>query len=324
MKLLGLILFLISFNSQAFINITLPTFPGFGGFGPTGSTVYIPQSLESNTSLRPAIVVLHGCLQSGSDILKASKLDRLAEDNDLYVIVPEQSFQANPMRCWNWFEAKNQKRDQNEIATILKSINTALVDHPIDPSKIIIAGFSAGAAMANNIAYCHSDMFAGVLSMAGVKYAGATSSLDAFNVMRSGSRVSAQDSAIAGFNCLNGNAVNEQMKYLVVNGTSDNIVSHVNATQLVESNMVYYDLLDDANVNGSITFTNQTDVKQVQNGRRYQETTFIDSHTNEILMKEFLVEGMSHAWSGGKTNVQYSDANGPDITAMLIDFFNLK
>lgn len=323
MKLLSLILFLISFNSHAFINITFPTFPGFGGFGSTGSTVYVPQSLENNTSLRPAIVVLHGCLQSGSDVLKASKLDRLAEDNGLYVIVPEQSFQANPMRCWNWFDAKNQKRDQNEIASILKTINTALIDHPIDPNKIIIAGFSAGAAMANNIAYCHSDMFTGALSMAGVKYAGATSSLDAFNVMRSGSRVSAQDSAIAGFNCLDGNTTNEQMKYLIINGTSDNIVSAVNATQLVESNMLYFDLLDDATVNGSIAFTSQKDVKQVQNGRRYQETTFVNSHTNEVLMKEFLVEGMSHAWSGGKANMQYSDANGPDITAMIVAFFNL-
>lgn len=334
MRVLLFLGLLMALPVQAQWSFTLPNFgslpgfnlPGLGGSaGATSNGVHVPDSLKNNTDLKAAVVVLHGCLQGGSDILKASRLDEVANKEGFYVIVPEQSYSANPVRCWNWFEQSNQKRDTNEVAAILNVIKKALSEYPIDPERVVIAGFSAGAAMANTLAYCHADMFSGAVSMAGVKYAGARSSLDAFNVMRSGSSMSAESSAKLGHQCLLEGATypSHFIKYMVVAGTSDNIVSAVNANQLVESNLKFYDLLDDSTINDSVLISGvKSQVAGKGSKRAYTQIDF--EMGNAPLMRMITVDGMSHAWSGGTPNMQYSDAAGPDVTEMMVDFFNLR
>jgi poly(hydroxyalkanoate) depolymerase family esterase len=321
---------LIAMPAHSF-NFILPDFgslPGFNLPGIGGSTsngaVYVPTSLENNTTPKPAIVVLHGCLQGGADVLKASQLKDIADKEGFYVITPDQSYSANPMRCWNWFDQKNQKRSENEVAAILNVIEKAKQDYPIDSEKIIISGFSAGAAMANVLAYCHADMFSGALIMAGVKYAGATSPMDAFNVMRSGSRISAENSAKAGHQCLlSGDEYPTVLpKFFIVAGTRDGIVAPINADQQAEANAVFYDLLDDSTQNNSVVLSGSKNIVKT-NGQKRAYTEFNFSAHNEVLMKVIKVDGMSHGWSGGAANMQYSDPNGPAISEMMVDFFNL-
>lgn len=335
MRVLLFLSLLLALPVQAQFSFTLPDFgslpgfnlPGLGGsFGAaTQSGVHVPNSLKDNTELKAAVVVLHGCLQSGADVLKASRLDEIAEQAGFYVIVPEQSTAANPVRCWNWFEQKNQKRNLNEVATVVSAVEQALQDYPIDPERVIIAGFSAGAGLANILAYCHADMFAGAVSMAGVKYAGSSSALDAFNVMRSGSRVSAETSAQLGHQCLleGSNYPKELIKYMIISGTSDGIVAPINSNQLVESNLKFYDLLDDSTLNDSVLVTGtKTDVAAT--GGKYAYTQYDFEQANKPIMKVIQVQGMSHGWSGGAPNMQYSYPNGPAITEMMVDFFNLR
>lgn len=332
MRVFLLLSFFIATSAFSF-TLTLPDFgslPGFnlpglgGGSSSSTGTVYVPSSLENNTTPAPAIVLLHGCLQSGADVLRASRLKDIADQKGFYVIIPEQSYSANPVRCWNWFDQKNQKRSQNEVAAILSVIEKAQQDYPIDPERLIVSGFSAGAAMANVLAYCHADMFSGALIMAGVKYAGATSPMDAFNVMRSGSRVSADNSAKAGHQCLlTGDDYPTTLpKFFIVAGTNDGIVSPVNADQQAEANAIFYDLLDDSTQNDSIILTG-TKNQMKGNGQTRSYTEYNFSYKNEVLMKVLKVDGMSHGWSGGAPNMQYSDPNGPAISEMMTDFFKL-
>lgn len=332
MRVLLLLTALLTLPAYGNFGFTLPNFGGLPGFnlpglgGSTGGgTVYVPKSLENNTKPQAAIVVLHGCLQSGADVLRASRFDQVADKEGFYVITPEQSFSANPVRCWNWFDVKNQKRSVNEVAAILNVVNKAIQDYPIDPERIIVAGFSAGAAMANVLAACHADMFSGVLSMAGVKFAGATNPMDAFNVMRSGSNITAETSARAAHQCLlTGDDYPTSLpKMMFVAGTIDGIVAPINSTQLVQANMKFYDLLDDSTLNDSILITGVKSNYAGKDGKRAY--TKIDFETNgKALMKLITVESMGHAWSGGTANMQYSDPKGPAITEIAVDFFDLK
>ena len=56
---------------------------------------------------------------------------------------------------------------------------------------------------------------------------------------------------------------------------------------------------------------------------KYKLADSLKDGINEVLMKVIKVDGMSHGWSGGAANMQYSDPNGPAISEMMVDFFNL-
>ena len=62
-----------------------------------------------------------------------------------YVLYPEQSQDANPSRCWNWFNHNHQQRDRGEPALLAEMTLEIIRTHRIDPSRVYIAGLSAGA-----------------------------------------------------------------------------------------------------------------------------------------------------------------------------------
>jgi len=62
--------------------------------------------------------MLHGCKQNPDDFAAGTRMNELADEIGFIVAYPAQTFAANVSRCWNWFQAANQQRDDGEPSLI--------------------------------------------------------------------------------------------------------------------------------------------------------------------------------------------------------------
>jgi len=75
----------------------------------------------------PLVVMLHGCTQNPDDFAVGTGMNRIAEEQPCFVVYPAQSQAANSSRCWNWFNAADQQRDQGE-PSIIAGITREIID----------------------------------------------------------------------------------------------------------------------------------------------------------------------------------------------------
>jgi poly(3-hydroxybutyrate) depolymerase len=63
-------------------------------------------------SISPEIQIasLHGCTQSPNDFAAGTRMNFLAEEQNCFVVYPEQPSGANEAKCWNWFRTGDQRR----------------------------------------------------------------------------------------------------------------------------------------------------------------------------------------------------------------------
>jgi len=54
---------------------------------------------------------------------------------------------SNAQGCWNWYDTRSG-RAQGEVGAIDAAIDQVCLLQPVDPDRIALAGFSAGAGMA--------------------------------------------------------------------------------------------------------------------------------------------------------------------------------
>ncbi|HEU0053611.1 MAG TPA: PHB depolymerase family esterase, partial [Longimicrobium sp.] len=118
--------------------------------------VYVPSSY-TGASARPLMVMLHGCMQDGYDFAAGTRMNQLAEARNFIVLYPEQGTLYNAGDCWNWFFTSNQARGSGEPAVIAGMIDWVKANYNVDASRVGVAGFSAGAAMASTMACAYPD-----------------------------------------------------------------------------------------------------------------------------------------------------------------------
>jgi poly(3-hydroxybutyrate) depolymerase len=64
----------------------------------------------------------------------------------------------------------------------------------------------------------------------------------------------------------------------------------------------------------------QTTRKGTENGRTYTATVSIGPDGRNHL-EHWVIDGLGHAWSGGRPGGSYTDPRGPDASAEMIRFF---
>ena len=122
--------------------------------------LYVPT--QSTGQPQPLVVMLHGCTQNPDDFAVGTGMNERAREQGFCVLYPEQSQDANPQRCWNWFKHNHQRRGSGEPALIASMTQAIMKEHNIDPRRVFIAGLSAGGAMAAIVADAYPDIFAAV------------------------------------------------------------------------------------------------------------------------------------------------------------------
>jgi poly(hydroxyalkanoate) depolymerase family esterase len=275
--------------------------------------LYLPSGFRAGERL-PMLVMMHGCKQDAETFAAATRMNGLADRDRFIVLYPEQRRLANPHRCWNWFSASAQSGAGE--AMILSDMIRALVqEHGADASRVYIAGLSAGAAMANNLACCHGELFAACALHSGLMYEAGSSTHDALEAMRHGSRRDPAASGQRAFDNLRGKV--RAMPALVIHGDGDAVVNPVNADQIVVQFATMNRLLaaDPAGDGPRL----RTREERSAGGFRYQIADHL--RDGQPLLRQVLVRGLGHAWSGGSADYPYNDPRGPDASELICDFF---
>lgn len=248
----------------------------------------------------PLVVMLHGCTQSPDDFAAGTGMNALAERAGIFVAYPAQSRSAHAQRCWNWYEPRDQGREAGEPAIIAGLTRAVMAAHAIDPARVYIAGLSAGGAAAANIAHAYPDLYAAL---------GVHSGLAAGCARDLGSALMAMQGGAPGLGTaarLGASTIGPRIPTIVFHGEDDGTVSARNADQV----------LAQAGAAGLAG----TSERFEDRGHPFTRTRYADA-SGRVLVEDWRVHGAGHAWSGGHPEGSFTDADGPDASRAMLDFF---
>lgn len=279
--------------------------------------VYIPSTYTGTA--RPLMVMLHGCLQDGYDFAAGTRMNTFAESRNFIVLYPEQGTAYNPSDCWNWFYTSNQVRGSGEPSVIAGMIDWVKSHYAVDGTRVGVAGFSAGAAMATIVACTYPDKVRKLAEVAGVQYGAATTSGGGTNAMLFGS---IYDPNSMGADCYNRMATGgpRSIPTLVFHGTADGTVNVVNAHQTAQQWTQTNDLASDGSDNGNVDYTADATVTGTA-CRGYTRYDYNNSANGTVAVRKYIISGMNHRWPGGSSAGTYTDSCAPDASQIIVDFF---
>lgn len=252
--------------------------------------LYIPANKPQGR--RPLLVMLHGCTQNADDFAAGTRMNTLAEDHGMLVAYPVQSRSANASSCWNWFNPADQNRGTGEPAILAGVTQEIAGEHKIDPTRIYIAGLSAGGAMAMVMGASYPDIYSAVGVHSGLPYQSANDVMSALNAMRSGSPTARPQ---------------PDTRTIIFHGDADKTVHPSNAKMMISD------------------FKSRKTVTQGQasgaGGRRYCRTVVQNGDSEVAKAELWMIKGAGHAWAGGSVEGSYTDPHGPDASVEMLRFF---
>lgn len=109
------------------------------------------------------------------------------------------------------------------------------------------------------------------------------------------------------------------MPTMILHGTVDNVVYPINGDHLLEQFAQTNDFADDGTDNDSVNTTpTSTEERQFEGGHTYTVEEY--RYGGDLLMQRYIVDGLSHMWSGGTRIYPLSDPLAPDGTQATWDF----
>jgi poly(hydroxyalkanoate) depolymerase family esterase len=271
--------------------------------------LYVPSSYRDQAL--PLMVMLHGCTQDPDDFAFGTRMNAIAEEKQCFVVYPAQTQCANSSKCWNWFNAFDQQRNQGE-PSIIAGITRQIIDtYHIDAGQIYVAGMSAGGAMAVIMGTLYPDLYVAVGVHSGLPYASAHDLPSALAAMKDGAGgKSTLNEAAPG-----ATARLKAIPIIVFHGDRDTTVHPRNGEKVMAQNGRRQGTESTHGERG-------TSVRRgkVPNGHSYTQTTHQNAQ-GEVVAEHWLIHGAAHAWSGGSKRGTYTDAKGPDAAQEMMRFF---
>ena len=146
--------------------------------------VYVPRG-RSAWRRAPLVVLCHGCKQTPEEIAQGTRITELADRLGFVVLLPRQKEEANPWRCWNWFD-KRTMNGNGEAAIVAAQIRRVRRAYRIDRKRILVAGMSAGGALAAIIGVRFPGLVSAVAVHSGIACGAASSAVAALSVAQRG------------------------------------------------------------------------------------------------------------------------------------------
>jgi poly(hydroxyalkanoate) depolymerase family esterase len=247
------------------------------------------------------VVMLHGCTQNPDDFAVGTGMNAIAEEHGLLVAYPAQTSIHNGGSCWNWFRPGDQRRDIGEPAIIAGITRVLIAEFDIDPSRVYVAGLSAGGAMAAVMGEAYPELYAAIGVHFGLPCGSASDVISAFAAMR--------DEPDGGHPMPRLAAGGTTVRTIVFHGSADQTVHPANADRIIAA---------------ARARTEAGEVRRVEgrsaSGRTYTRTIALTSD-GVAAAELWLVQGAGHAWSGGQAAGSYTDPAGPDASAEMVRFF---
>jgi poly(hydroxyalkanoate) depolymerase family esterase len=265
------------------------------------------------------LVLLHGCTQNPYLLEAAAGMRAIADANNFMIVYPQQNFVSSPHRCWNWYDTNNQQRDSGEPALLVGIVNEVQQTYSVDPNRTYVAGISAGGAMTSILASCYPDVFAAGAVHSGMAYKASVNVIQAITGPLSGSQVEPNAAGQEAYACSEN--TDRPIPVLDLHGTVDPIVVPENSHDVVEQFAQLHDLADDGDDNFSATDQPaNTESQQVPDGYTY---TIEDYQSDDNgLIERYVVDGLSHMWSGGTGVPPLSDPKAPNASQIFWDFLS--
>jgi poly(hydroxyalkanoate) depolymerase family esterase len=261
--------------------------------------LYVPSGYDARAL--PLVVMLHGCTQSPDDFAAGTRMNELAEELTFLVAYPAQEASANISKCWNWFDANNQHRDQGEPSLIAGITRQIMHDFPVESGRVYVAGLSAGGAAAAIMGSTYPDLYAAIGVHSGLACGAATDVPSAFEAMRRGRPLSTRKPARHG-------GSGRGVPTIVFHGDRDTVVSPVNGDQIIAQAKATADLrttVTRGEAPGGMSYT-----------RIVQE-----DECGRPLVEQWVLHGAGHAWSGGSCAGSHTEPRGPDASREMMRFF---
>lgn len=256
--------------------------------------LFIPS--RSRGQQLPLVVMLHGCTQSPDDFAAGTRMNFLAEEQNCFVVYPEQPSGANQAKCWNWFRTGDQQRGGGEPSLIAGITRQIMRDHAIDPKRVYVAGLSAGGAAAAIMGATYPDLYASVGIHSGLACGAANDLPSAFVAMRQGNGSDAMGKA------------GPPVPTIVFHGDRDTTVHPNNGDRILEQS-------------AKATIPTAKVLRgRVPDGHAYSRT-ILTNGDGLAISEHWNIHGAGHAWSGGSPAGSYTDPRGPDATREILRFF---
>ncbi len=255
----------------------------------------------SRGSAPPALMVmLHGCKQSAEALAHGTRMNALADREGFIVLYPEQPRRAHPQCCWHWYDPEHA--GAHEADDLARLVVQTLSETGADPSRVYLAGLSAGAGLAGLMALRHPHLFAALALHSGPVLGVARTAASALNLMRRGSRID----PIEALASMVDTGAYPGMPTLLLHGLRDDAVNPVNQAQLATQFRALNHLHDTADV-----------LHETSRGDGYVLRS--DLRDGVCLLATCQLTSTGHAWSGGDPRYAFHAA-GPDATWLWWQF----
>jgi feruloyl esterase len=129
------------------------------------------------------VVVLHGSSQTAASYDLGAGWSTLADRYGFVLLLPQQRASNNPRKAFNWFLPGDIARGKGEALSIRQMVETMIVTHGIDRTRVFVTGLSAGGAMACVMLATYPDVFAAGAVIAGLPFGTASNVNEAFESM---------------------------------------------------------------------------------------------------------------------------------------------
>lgn len=262
--------------------------------------LFVPSRTDGKP--RPLVVMLHGCTQNPEDFARGTRMDEAARRAGFAVLYPEQCAKANPQRCWNWFKAQHQQRDQGEPALLAAMIRWVIAQHGLDAQRVFVAGLSAGGAMAAVLGQTHPDLVTAIGVHSGLAAGVANDLPSALGAMRGAPPASLPEAT--------------PVPTIVFHGDADTIVNPRNGQRVFAQATPAGSRVDKdrAAAAGATGPGSGASSRPVTRSR-------VSDAQGKVIAEHWLIHGAPHAWSGGSPAGSYTDPAGPDATREMVRFF---